>query len=377
MSAARGSPAGTAPRARRGCRSPPAAARETAPAAGRGSRRSRARRSSSSGRAPARRRSSASRPPVSLSVQRSTLPVADVERVDVGRRSRVPRDVKPRSRAVWCQRRPLSDAGRQRRDRALAAGRRVEQVQRSTSVLVGDEGDRAPVVGQRRTRRRPRRCPVVREVTPAASPGPCSASRWNSESLSVVTIDGSPVAGELARRRSDLGRRRRPGRQRGLRPGGDVDEPEVALVDREVLLDAGACVSSGDQSSDAPAAALRPRAAAGRSSDPRVHHVDVAVVAVAPGRGVGDAGRRRWTTPMPPLLRLAVGEQGDAAAGEVVAVDLEELVAAHVLEKEKVAPGPRLIDGLGDRLLGEGELAFGPRPARQPGGSEACCRSGC
>ena len=54
---------------------------------------------------------------------------------------------------------------------------------------------------------------------------------------------------------------------------------------------------------------------------------------------------------MPPFWDRPSVSRVIAPLGDVEPVDLGELVATHVLEKEKVASGPRLIDGLGDRLV--------------------------
>src|SRR5207247_8021371 len=78
----------------------------------------------------------------------------------------------------------------------------------------------------------------------------------------------------------------------------------------------------------------------------RVHHVDVAIAAVAPGGPVGETVAAIRPADAA-VLRPAVRQQGDGAPGEVVAIDLAELVAADVApEEEELAPDGREGGGL-------------------------------
>ena len=107
---------------------------------------------------------------------------------------------------------------------------------------------------------------------------------------------------------------------------------------------------------DSPASSLHFENAAVRVRAQGVDNVDVAVGAVAAGAAVGDAVAGVAPFDAAVLRALAVGEEGDAAVGEVLAVDLAEFVAALVFGEEEVAAGFGLVDGGGDGLGEEGEL---------------------
>ena len=125
-------------------------------------------------------------------------------------------------------------------------------------------------------------------------------------------------------------------RQQLLAAGGCVDEPQVRLVRRDPLAEDERLVVGGEVL-DAPAAALDLRHEPVGLRVFGVHDVDIAVLAGAPRRAVGDAiagGRPHRAG----VARLAVGEQRDLAGRAHEAVELVELAAARVLgEDERVA----------------------------------------
>ena len=137
--------------------------------------------------------------------------------------------------------------------------------------------------------------------------------------------------------------------------GRDVDEKQVALVDGDVLLDQQLRVVRRPVRRE-KAAAGDLEYQSGRLRLERIHHVDVAVGAVALGRGKGHAIAGAAPADSTILRPAAVGEQGDCAVGEVVAVDLRELIAACVAAEQEVFATGRLIGGAANRLVKEGQL---------------------
>ena len=137
---------------------------------------------------------------------------------------------------------------------------------------------------------------------------------------------------------------------------GDVDEPEVALVDRDRLEHHELLVVGRPVGSE-PAAALHlehhPRG--GRVL--RVHHVDVAVGSVAPGRAEGHAVALVRPGPEAVLRAAAGRELGKGAARDVEPVDLPELVAALVLGEDDVVRRAARPAGVADAVRKERELA--------------------
>jgi hypothetical protein len=128
----------------------------------------------------------------------------------------------------------------------------------------------------------------------------------------------------------------------------------VALVGRDELADEEPPVVGGPVGG-APAAALNLQEQAVGVGPRRVDDVDVGVLAVAPGRGVGEplAAVRPHRAG---VARLAVGEQRHVAGGEVVAVVLEKLVAAGVAVEDEVVAGRGPVRGAAGALGEEGEL---------------------
>ena len=123
-------------------------------------------------------------------------------------------------------------------------------------------------------------------------------------------------------------------------------------------------MSSGDQSVGPQPPPFTSRTRRVVAGSRRVHHVDVAVGAVAAGRAEGHAvaGVRPGAEVV--LRAAAVRDQRDRAGGDVEAEDLAELVAAAVLAEDEVvgrAAGPaRAAHAVGE----EGELPA--RAARHP-----------
>ncbi len=248
--------------------------------------------------------------------------------------------------------------GGQLRRGLLLAGGRVEQVQHAQAFLVGDEGDR-PAVGREREAvdvpgnlRRQVAVRAGREIEAGETLELRLLVGRDVEPLAVGAEAGAAV-GDLLR---PLGCHER------LRAGGHVDEPDVALVDGEVLEHRELRVV-GRPVGRAPAAALHLEQHPRRGRVLRVHDVDVAVGPVAAGRAEGHAVALVRPGAEAVLRAPAGREHGDGARRHVEAVDLAELVAALVLGEDDVvgraARPARAAHAVGE----EGELA--PRAERE------------
>ena len=90
----------------------------------------------------------------------------------------------------------------------------------------------------------------------------------------------------------------------------------------------------------------------------RIHHVEVEVGVVAQRAGVSDAVSLVRPDKLG-VARLAVGEHGDIARGNVEAEDLVPLTSADVFAKEEVVALVRLIAGVGNAVAEERKLGAG------------------
>ncbi len=132
---------------------------------------------------------------------------------------------------------------------------------------------------------------------------------------------------------------------------------------------------SGDQSATCQPPPVSSSDAAVALRVPGADDVDVDVVAGAPGRAVRDPAAVVGP-PRARVARLAVGQQRHAAVGEVVPVDLEELVAADVLRKDERVARFRLELRPRPRARERTSSASGRLPESGRGGPGSYCRSG-
>ncbi|WP_434416091.1 hypothetical protein [Nannocystis pusilla] len=293
------------------------------------------------------------RVPTSLSVQRSMTPLWTFEHVGVGGRARR-RQAEGQQLAVGVEVEAADGAGRQAGlDRPLAPARQVVQPQAIDAGLVDDRGQLLAVVADGEALD----VPLHRRAERAGLLG----GEVEGDELAELALavgggdDALAVGGEAGARPDDRHVAGLFG-QLGALAGGQVEQPQVALVDRDVLLRED-LVAVGGEVRGRPAAALDlgDQLVGGRVA--RVDDVEVGVLLVAPGRGVGEllaaAGPRAEA-----VLRGAVGEEGELAVGAIEAPVLRELVAADVLRQhEEAAVADRRIDGPADAVVEEGELA--------------------
>ena len=247
----------------------------------------------------------------------------------------------------------------QLRRRLLRAARRVEQVQHAQARLVRDEGDRLPVgraleaVHVPRDLRRQVRVLPGREIDVGEAPELRVAVGRDVEPL-AVGAEADVVVGDLLRA---LRRDERP------RAARQVDEPDVALVDREGL-DHGELRVVWGPVGRPEAASLHLEHHASRRRVVRVHHVDVAVGAVAARRAEGhEVAPVRPRTEV--VLRAPAGrDRRDRAGRHVEAVDLGELVAPLVLGEHDAVGRVARPARARDTVREERELP--PRTEREP-----------
>ena len=140
-----------------------------------------------------------------------------------------------------------------------------------------------------------------------------------------------------------------------------VGEVEIALVDRHVFQQQQFRVVLRPIR-DAPAAAADLDERAVRARIARVQQVNVVVLPVAGGRGVGEQFAAVRPAPAG-VARLPIGQQHDASVREIVAIELVEFAAALVLREHNELARLRLIRAACDRLGQKRELR--PRAARQ------------
>ncbi len=139
---------------------------------------------------------------------------------------------------------------------------------------------------------------------------------------------------------------------------GHVDQPDVALVDRDELED-GELLVVGRPVGRRPAAALHLEQQPRRGGVLRVHHVDVAVGAVAARRAEGQAVALVRPGAELVLRAAAARQHADLAGREVEAVDLRELVAALVLREDDVVGRAARPARVADAVREERELPAG------------------
>jgi hypothetical protein len=139
---------------------------------------------------------------------------------------------------------------------------------------------------------------------------------------------------------------------------GHVDQPDVALVDRDGLED-GELLVVGRPVGRRPAAALHLEQQPRRGGVLRVHHVDVAVGAVAARRAEGQAVALVRPGAELVLRAAAARQHADVAGREVEAVDLRELVAALVLREDDVVGRAARPARVADAVREERELPAG------------------
>ena len=240
-------------------------------------------------------------------------------------------------------------AERQLRSGQLAPRGRVHEVNRAHALLVGRVGERSAVERQVDVldvgRVGGEELDLLRREVHARQPLKLrSPIRRHVQAPAVPREEGIQVGDLLLAARGQL----------GLRPRRDVDEPQVRLVDRDRLDDEQLRVV-GRPVGDLPAAALE-------LDDPsiglgvlRILDVHVDVVAVAPRRAVGDRGARVRPAGAG-VARSAVRQERHAAVGEVVAVELEELAAAHVLREDEGVSRLRVELRAGDAVGEERQL---------------------
>jgi hypothetical protein len=293
-----------------------------------------------------------SRPPASLSVQRVTSFFAEVVDVGVLGRARGA-EGDGEALAVGVPAQVLDHAGGELgAERELAAGRQLVQAEVGPAALV-DDGGHAPAVVRHGEQ-------VDVPVHRLGEDGDLAGRQVEAHGALVLAhavvgrddrlaVGGERAVGPGGRRICLFG-------QLGALAGGDVEAPQVALVDRHVVHgEQGGVV--GRPVEDAPAAALELGEQLVGGGVARVDDVDVVVLPGPAGRGVRQsiAGARPRSER---VLRLAVGQQHGLAGGALEPPVLGELVAAEVLRvDQEVAGADRRVAGGHDLVGEEGELA--------------------
>ena len=140
-----------------------------------------------------------------------------------------------------------------------------------------------------------------------------------------------------------------------------VQQPEITFIGGDVFTDQQFAIV-GEKIEGAPAATLHLRQHPVGFRIRGIHHPQINVLSIAPGRAINKlVARVRPETAR--VSGFAVGQQRDRAGGKIITILLEILVAAGVLaENEIVAPG-RLVSGTPRAVLEKSQLR--PRATRK------------
>ncbi len=211
------------------------------------------------------------------------LPAGHVDRIGV-RRGSCRGNGEAKVGAVLVPLQPGDQPGRQVRQRLLLASRRLQQMQPPKAVLVADKGDPLAVSRHGETLNVPgylRRqalqlatgriqLPQTHKLRPAIGRG--------VDALAIRSEDHARPCHLLASLGCDQGAFARF----------DLDEPEVAFIDGDALLDHERA-PIGRPVPHAPSAAGKFDHKAVGLRVHWIHHVDVRIFPVSPGGGIGDA----------------------------------------------------------------------------------------
>ncbi len=236
----------------------------------------------------------------------------------------------------------FDDATRKRGNRLFDLGGHVVDMQHIKSVLVRNEGDLLAIVGEIELRHIPGDCGTEIGVLAA---GQVDIREPMKLGFFVRRgVDAFAIFAEAAARIRDL----LPafGGQQGFFATVGIHQPEITFICRNVFHHQQ-FAAVGRPVESAPASTFEFCDDAVRLGLRRIHHPEVHVFACAAGRAV-----RELAALMPPdhpcITRLAVGEQGDLAGIEVIAIKLVELASTHILAEDEIVSLCRLVLRAGD-----------------------------